>query len=268
MKFEMIDFYYFSGTGNTYLTVKKMQQVFEQQGIEVNLRRIEKTPPPLTIAPQHAVGLAFPVAEQGTYPFIWDFIRALPRSAGTPVFMVDTMMAFSGGIVGPVRKILKQKGYMPVGAKEITMPNNLFPVKINKEKNRTKLEKGLTKAEKYAVSLLEGRSSWGRIPLLSDLMSLFSQKEWTWKFLRKGYILKIDHDLCTRCGQCAKLCPVENIIMEGYPVYQERCFFCMRCVAFCPSKAIYSVKAHFVSHKRGSEYYKAVRSSDLTKDSG
>ena len=99
MNLDTLDFYYFSGTGNTLLVVKKMQEVFEQHGSTVQLYRIEATNPN-TINVQHAIGLGFPVAEQGTYPFVWDFIRSLPPSNGTPIFMVDTLMAFSGGIVG------------------------------------------------------------------------------------------------------------------------------------------------------------------------
>ena len=262
MRFENLDFYYFSGTGNTLLVVRKMQEVFQQHGVNVSLHRIEASSPP-QVAPQHAVGLGFPVAEQGTYPFIWDFIKALPSADGTPIFMVDTMMAFSGGIVGPVRTIVKKKGYTPIGALEIIMPNNLFPKKIDAQKNAAKQQKGLEKAEHYAAALLEERSSWGRVPLFSDFMGIFSQAEWAWNFLRKGYKLDIDRELCSQCGLCAKLCPVGNIVMNEFPEYKTNCCICMRCVAFCPTKAIYATKAHFASHKKDSEYYKVVKASEL-----
>ena len=185
MSLDTIDFYYFSGTGNTLLVVKKMQEVFEQHGSTVHLYRIE-TADPNTINVQHAIGLGFPVAEQGTYPFVWDFIRSLPTSNGTPIFMVDTLMAFSGGIVGPLKKILTQKGYNPIGAKEITMPNNLFPKKSYDTRNAAKVKRGLKQAEHYANAILRGRSHWRRVPILSDFMGIFSQAPWTWNFLRKG----------------------------------------------------------------------------------
>ena len=266
MRFENLDFYYFSGTGNTLLVVRKMREVFEQHGVDVRLHRIETSSPPQQADPQHALGLGFPVAEQGTYPFVWDFIKKLPPSDDTPIFMVDTMMAFSGGVVGPVRKIVKSKGYTPIGALEINMPNNLFPKSIDSQKNAAKQQKGLEKAEGYAVALLEGRSSWGRVPLLSDFMGTFSQSEWAWNFLRKGYKLDIDRELCSKCGLCAKLCPADNIVIKEYPEYQEQCCICMRCVAFCPTKAIYASKAHFASHKKGCECYKAVKASELLAD--
>ena len=42
---DMIDFYYFSGTGNTLLVVEKMRDVFKKNGINVNLNRIEESKP-------------------------------------------------------------------------------------------------------------------------------------------------------------------------------------------------------------------------------
>ena len=43
---------------------------------------------------------------------------------------------------------------------------------------------------------------------------------------------------CTKCGLCAKLCPVEAIdIQHIESVDEERCISCMRCVSICPSQA-------------------------------
>jgi NAD-dependent dihydropyrimidine dehydrogenase PreA subunit/flavodoxin len=263
MEFNRIDFYYFSGTGNTLLVVKKMKEVFEKDGISVHLYRLEKTDPK-DVNIQHTIGLGFPVAEQGTYPFVWEFIHALPPAHGTPIFLVDTLMAFSGGIVGPVRKIVEKKGYTPIGAKEIIMPNNLFPKKSNDEKTDVKVKKGFEWAENYAIEILRGKSKWGRIPLLSDFMGIFSQRTWAWNFIRKMYCLDLDSQKCSQCGLCVKLCPIGNIEMKDYPEYKNNCVICMRCISFCPKQAIYARKVHGFSSK---EYtlYKAVKVAELLK---
>jgi len=121
-----IDFYCFSGTGNTLLVVKKMIEVFEKNSITVNLFHLEKSNPE-EINTTHTIGLGFPVAEQGTFPLVWKFLRAMPQCKDTKIFMVDTMLAFSGGIVGPARKILKPKGYNTIGAKEIVKMGDSSP---------------------------------------------------------------------------------------------------------------------------------------------
>jgi ferredoxin len=122
--------------------------------------------------------------------------------------------------------------------------------------------RGLKQAEDYANALLDGHSSWRRVPLLSDFMGIFSQAPWAWNFLRKGYCLEVDRQKCVKCNLCAKLCPVENIEINEYPEYKDACIICMRCVSFCPKQAIYASKVHFSSKK---EYtpYRAVKASEL-----
>ncbi|ABX41764.1 hypothetical protein Cphy_1389 [Lachnoclostridium phytofermentans ISDg] len=88
-----VNLYYYSGTGNTLLVVKEMIKIFSARGIQVTLHKIEYTDPK-KIDTEKAIGLAFPVAFQSTFPFVWNFLKALPQTEGTPVFMIDTMMAF------------------------------------------------------------------------------------------------------------------------------------------------------------------------------
>jgi len=258
MTSDSVDIYYFSGTGNTLLVVKKMKEVFERNGLRVGLFRMEKTNP-ANVDLSHTVGLGFPVAAQGTFPFVWDFVRSLPQADGTPVFMVDTLAIYSGGVVGPMRKLLEEKGYTPIGAKEIRMPSNLFPKEVVPEKVEDKVRKGLEKAERYANDLLAGRTRWGRVPILSDMVAIFSQKGKAWKLFRKIYRLQVDTSKCRRCGLCVRLCPVGNITMNEFPEFRGECQFCMRCISFCPTGAI---------HLPGKEYevYRAVKVGELLKE--
>ncbi|MCK4608578.1 MAG: 4Fe-4S ferredoxin, partial [Gammaproteobacteria bacterium] len=133
MNSNIIDIYYFSGTGNTLLITKKIATILKQHGKEVNLFNIQKTAPQ-SVNPTHALGLAFPVAAFSTYPFVWNFINNLPRGQGTEAFMLDTLAGFSGGIVGPLKKALLNKSYLPIGAKEFIMPSNYGRLG-SKEKN-------------------------------------------------------------------------------------------------------------------------------------
>ena len=108
LAFRAVDIYCFSGTGNTLLVARAMHDEFELQGVETSLRRLE-TADPKTVRLDRALGLAFAVAAQGTYPLVWRFVKALPRCEGVPVFMTDTMMGFSGGVVGPMRRIVERE---------------------------------------------------------------------------------------------------------------------------------------------------------------
>jgi len=233
---RIIDFYFFSGTGNTFMVVSEMKRVFERCGFKVNLFRMEKADPCM-IDLTHMIGLGFPVALQGTYPFVWRFIHSLPRSDGTPIFMVDTLGLYSGGVVGSVGRILKAKGYHTVGAREIRMPMR-FPISQPAEESEWIIRKGLEEARIYAEKIINGDAEWRGTPILSDLVAALSQSEWAWKILRRLYPIRIDRSRCNRCGLCVELCPTNNIGMDEYPVLGDKCYLCMRCIVFCPEKAI------------------------------
>lgn len=239
MKIENVDFYYFSGTGNTLLVVEKMEETFKKNGVEVKLHPIERSDPE-NVNLHHTLGLAFPVAGLSTYPFVWEFIESLPPADGTPVFMVDTLAGYSGGIVGPLHKKLIKKGYVPQGACEIIMPSNIFY--IQSKKSRSKLiKKGVKKAERYAQVLMDGRTKWGSFPVLPSVLHAFGisiMSLWELKSQQKWFGFRAKNSECNQCGICAQICPLNNIIMKEYPVYKCKCQFCMRCVSFCPKNAI------------------------------
>lgn len=241
MKMEKVDLYYFSGTGNTFLVVKKMIETFQKNGIETNMFKIEDSSPE-EVNLNHTIGLGFPIAELSTYEFVWKFIKSLPETERTEIFMVDTLGGFSGGIVGPLREIVKKKGYHPIGACEIIMPPNIFYIQ-DEETCKKKVNKGLEKAEKYAEALIKRKTKWGRVPLLSDAMyytSLIGLKMTETNLNQKLLDLNPDKEKCSKCEICSRLCPIDNIIIDedGFPKHLLHCEYCLRCTSFCPKKAI------------------------------
>lgn len=57
-------------------------------------------------------------------------------------------------------------------------------------------------------------------------------------------VRKIDYQLCTGCGQCIDLCPLDVFrfdeeIQKPFIKYLQDCMSCFRCELECPAKAIY-----------------------------
>lgn len=266
MTYKKSNIYIFSGTGNSLLIAREIARVFNENGIETELHPLDSK---TKAQPNHnsLLGLVFPVAMQGTYQFIWRFVENLPEGNGRPVFMADTLGIFSGGIVGPMKKILKRKGYRCVGAKEFRMPHNLLKQHPSEIKSEQKRKKSLLKAKKYAVNILKGQTRWKRIPLVSDINSVISRGKGWWKLYRALFKIKVDADACIACDLCVRLCPVDNFKLTEIQTTKgtrkfsqpaDKCELCMRCVTFCPKGAI------TLAGKRA--FYKAVSSGDLLRE--
>jgi ferredoxin/flavodoxin len=245
--------YYFSGTGNTLLAARAMADEFRGRGIGCRLGRIESSDPAKTDA-RRALGLAFPIAAFTTYPLVWDFIERLPRSEGAPAFALATMAGMSLCAMGPLKAILEKKGYLPIGARQLVMPSNLWVRKYNTVKTREKVRKALLKARGFANDILEGRSKWRRFPLVPGLLSPVFRSRWVWNST-PGYV-KLDRDKCTNCALCLELCPAGAVQLNSDVRITDKRQFCMRCVSYCPQQALYYGKDR---HQR----YRPVEAAEL-----
>ncbi len=234
MKKNIIDFYYFSGTGNTLIVSETLKKELENLGYSVNLLKIEVSDPQKADT-SHTIGIAFPVAVFSTYPFVWEFMKNLPEGNGAEVFVINTMGGFSGWMTGPVKSLFIKKGYKPLGAREFIMPSNFIKLD-SPETIKSKTDKVVNEIKDFAKSLSNSSAKWKKIPIIPDLFLLMASSKYPWKLMGKW--IKINNEKCTKCGLCAKLCPVKNITMPDYPVTHKKCQVCMRCVSFCPSRAI------------------------------
>lgn len=234
--FDGAGLYYFSGTGNTLLAARAMADEFRGRGVDCRLMRIEASDPGRIVHSQ-ALGLAFPIAAFTTYPLVWDFIERLPRSEGAPAFALATMAGMSLCAMGPLKAMLEKKGYLPVGARQLVMPSNLWVRKYNTGKTREKVQKALAQARGFATDILEGRSKWPRFPLVPDLLSPVFRSRWVWNSA-PSYV-RLDRNKCTNCALCVDLCPAGAVQLNSDVRITDKCQFCMRCVSYCPQQALY-----------------------------
>jgi ferredoxin-type protein NapH len=84
------------------------------------------------------------------------------------------------------------------------------------------------------------RRFWCRICALGLLMRLTALNRWSLINLRKD----VKH--CTRCGNCARVCPVdiEEIYLEREraDISPTACHLCLKCVESCPEEGVLSAR--------------------------
>ena len=236
MKFDKANIYYFSGTGNTLIASRVVKDVFKKNGVKVKLIKMEKEDPK-NVDLSGAIGLAFPIAVFTSYPLVMDFINKLPNTQGTPVFMLATMGGLALGMKSYLKEALIKKGYVPIGAKQIIMPDNFTPAPEKDKKNPKIVDKGILSTQEFAEQLLSGKANWGYFPILHKFIYGLSQYFFKTSSFKKA--VKLNKDKCIQCGLCSKLCPVGNIVMREYPAFLNKCEVCVRCVSYCPKGALY-----------------------------
>lgn len=240
MKNKSVDIYFFSGTGNTYLAAKKIEDTFIKNGCEVNLLPIERSDPS-KIDLSRTIGLGFTIACWNTYPLVRRFFENLPKADGTEIFVFTTMGDSSLKMAANTASILAKKGYNILASEGFLMPNNFIGVRAETE-NEIKKQTAYPKIENFALGILNGNSKPEKTNLFFKTcykVSKFITNMWMWKINQKIIRFNLEKEKCIKCGLCAEICPSKNISYNEYPSFGgNRCQLCLRCISYCPAFCI------------------------------
>ena len=259
--FMKVEYYVFSGTGNTLMIAREVGGRLAERGCDVSYRMIGK-PEMFKIQGECVVGLAFPIAFFSSYPLVLNFIASLPQGKGRKIFMTATMAGAAMGAEGKFRSMVSDKGYVPVGSEIFQMPGNYNNKTINAVKNKATITAALTEARSFADSLIDGTSRWNRgVPIIPSLWQWFVRSGRALRFFYGMFPIAIDNDRCIKCMRCLENCPAHAIDKnsESLFIYPERCQSCQRCVAFCPVKAV-------IVPGKPAEQYRAMDFEEFIKD--
>lgn len=240
----------FSGTGNTLHVARQLSALTGLDIVRLEGEALFR-PGSVTLHSEENedVVWAFPTYSWGIPPVVVDFMKecGVDDSVGNARhFMLTTCGDDMAQTDRQWRRIMTRRGFRPVAAFSVVMPNTYvcmtgFDVD-SPETVREKLDASVGRVAAIAEAIAAGgpdmlhRGSFAWIK---------SRIIYPW-FVRHSMSPKPFHctDDCVGCGTCARLCPMENIIMEKNengalaPSWADKCALCLRCYHACPYHAV------------------------------
>jgi len=225
---------YFSGTGNSLWSAKKIVQVIGGQCELINIGA-EAYKSEITLDAD-AVILVFPSYAYGLPLIVSRFLKKAELK--TPyVAAFVTYGTSPGGTLASASRILKRKYKGGVFFGRIPAVENYIAIFGSpKEKimqKRLAMQREAT--DEAAQAVIERRTNKINTfrPLSAFISFLFSLGA---KIFYKSYKVT---DGCNGCGICAKVCPVSGITMiNNHPQFSKKCEHCNGCLNWCPKNAI------------------------------
>jgi ferredoxin len=268
---------FMSGTGNSYRNAKWIEAEAAKRGLEANMHLVPATHP-VSISLEQETLFGFVMPTHGftaPWPMI-KFALRLPRGRGAHAFAIvgrggsKIGNTYIPGVEGTacylMALLLALKGFDVRGVLAVDMPANWVvaypapaPVKAAQIMNRAK-----TRTLAFFARILEGKRSFGGwIGLLFGFLLL--PVSIAYLLIGRFFLAKLffANNDCNGCGLCAGNCSYGGIKMKGgenpWPYWTYNCESCMRCMAYCPEKAVeaghsWAVILYFVSSTGVSMY--------------
>ena len=230
--------FYFSGTGNSNYVAKRIADALGDALVNLNdhikasdTSSVETGERVIIVTPTYAWRIPRVVRD-------W-LLRTEPRGAKQVWFVMTC-----GGEIGNAdkynRELCAEKAISCMGTAQIVMPENY--IAMFSAPQADKARQIVAKAEPdidRAIAAIQANQPFAptRNNLYDRLMSgpvnpIF------YKFCVKADAFTVS-DTCIGCGQCAKLCPMNNVTLkDGKPVWGRNCTHCMACICYCPVSAI------------------------------
>lgn len=232
---------YFTGTGNTRHCVMKFVQAIDKEGICLPLESAECKK---YIKNEDTIVFGYPIQYSNCPIYVRDYIESNGKLfAKKKIFIIATMGLFSGDGTGCSARLFRKCGAKVIGGLHLKMPDSVCDVSKLKKGEiecRQLIDEADKKIMESARKFEEGTPTKDGLSFFSHIAGLFGQRLWFYtKTAKYSDKLKINHDVCIRCGKCVENCPTHNLVMgDKYVTVKNKCTMCYRCIAHCPKQAI------------------------------
>lgn len=234
-----INFYVFSGSGNTLKVSSFLSNLMKEKGVETKLIRINKDTKVeedvdkiIVSYPVHAFNAPTPIIK---------FLKSLSHNdKKIPIYFIQTSgepLKMNFAAFSRITKIAKRKGYDVRGQFSYVMPYNIiFHHKNSMASRMWNVVK--IRGPKEVELIINSEKHFEHINIFQKFISFVLRIEHV-AMPVIGKTFKVKKDKCVLCGACTKICPRCNIVIEeGKVKFRGNCVGCMGCAFHCPKDAI------------------------------
>lgn len=247
----------YSGTGNCLDMAKNIAKALGDTDI-VMMRRY---PAVTDVRGAKRVGFIFPCYAGGLPGHVERYLHDIKVSPDSYTFAVQQCAAYPGEGLYKLNELIPLDYWKKVTHQDTAIwlfPHKLMMPPMGPAEAQARSEHF---AEKIANEVKAGIKT-KRKPSKAVVNKVEHAK---WIELARGIGMSLNaSDDCVLCGQCAKLCPTENIRYQGKAViFGDKCISCCGCVEYCPKQAINFGK---ITESRERYHNVNVTPDDLNED--
>ena len=229
---------YFTGTGNSRYIASRIAEALSEELFSINerIKTIDTSP----VTTNERLILVTPTYAWRIPHVVRDWLLKTELRGARQAWFVMTC----GGEIGNAdrynRELCAEKAISCMGTAQIVMPENYIAMFSAPQADAAR--KIVAKAEPdidRAIAAIQANQPFA--PTRNNLYDRFMSGPVNpifYKFFVKANAFTAS-GACIGCGQCAKLCPMNNVTLkDGKPVWGKVCTHCMACICYCPVSAI------------------------------
>ena len=234
--------YYFSGTGNTELTVKKWQSEAAKHNIDCQLFNIEEiSDKEVDVSEFDKVGIAYPIHAFNAPSNVNKFARRIKKSEQKKnafvVMVSGEYMNLNHSSDNKLKRILKRRNIYLNSDYHYIMPYNM--IFRHTEKRAYQMFKTMNALVELDVNdylVNDKPHKLTKLHLVGWLIWMFRIEQLFAPV--NGKTFKINKKKCIKCMKCVNACPTHNIeFVNGKFKFHNHCLCCTRCSFNCPTNA-------------------------------
>lgn len=224
--------FYFTGSGNSYAVARQIaalidgEQVIPLAGFK-DFQQCDNA---------ERIGLVFPCYGASAPDIVLDFKNELFKHVNKKDKYVFAVITYAHSPAGSYLAFKEDvDAWYKVKMPENDICNTSAPTP---EKEKALLTRSVTLTNSFSEDILNKRAAVMYRPI-PGIRFLSKQGNKLVRNMYKGFDKKLYADgKCTKCKQCTKFCPVQNITFDDRPVWGSSCVNCFGCVDRCPQNAI------------------------------